>query len=335
MFLELVRKLSRQRPDVAREALRGVGAYARAPRPPQRPARSAIASSGPARLRDHGGAGAPVLLVPSLINPPDILDLDSEVSLADAIAAMGRRSLLLDWGPASDRAELSVSDHVEHLLVPLLRGIGPGATLLGYCLGGTMAIAAANLAPCRDVVTLASPWHFSAYPADAQASLQALWAHSRDAAQALGALPMEVLQAAFWSIDPERTVAKFARFAGLEPQASGARRFIALEDWANEGDPLPYPAARELIEDLFGADLPGSGRWTVAGQAMSDRLDCPLLNLVATRDRIAPAATAPAGETVAIPAGHVGMVVGSARDRLHAELCAFLAPDLAAGSGQG
>ena len=39
----------------------------------------------------------------------------------------------------------------------------------------------------------------------------------------------------------------------------------------------------------------------------------PLLNLTAEHDRIAPAATAPDGKTIAIPAGHVGMIVGSAR----------------------
>ena len=64
-----------------------------------------------------------------------------------------------------------------------------------------MAIAAANLAPVERVVTLAAPWHFSAYPADRRSNVQTLWRHSQSAAQALGALPMEVLQAAFWSLE--------------------------------------------------------------------------------------------------------------------------------------
>jgi polyhydroxyalkanoate synthase len=81
------------------------------------------------------------VLVPSLINPPRILDLDEQVSLTSAIAAMGRRTLLLDWGTADDRAELTVAGHVEQLLLPLLRSIGEPVALVGYCLGGTMAIA--------------------------------------------------------------------------------------------------------------------------------------------------------------------------------------------------
>ena len=99
--------------------------------------------------------------MPSLINPPRILDLDEDVSLAAAIALMGRRSLLLDWGSAHQRAELDIAGHVEQLLLPLLRSIGEPAALIGYCLGGTMTIAAATLTECEQVITLAAPWRFA------------------------------------------------------------------------------------------------------------------------------------------------------------------------------
>ena len=311
-------------PRLARAALAGLLAYEQAvPAPPPQP-RPEIARVGPARLRDCGGSGPVAILVPSLINPPHILDLDGEVSLASAIAGMGRQVLLLDWGEASGRANLDVSGHVEQLLLPLIGKTGEPAALIGYCLGGTMAIAAANLAPVERVATLAAPWKFAAYPAPGRASLQSMWTNAQDAAQSLGALPMEVLQAAFWSLDPERTVAKFARFAELDPASAEARRFVQLEDWANQGEPLPCPAARELIERFFGADLPGRGGWAIGGAAIADRLGVPALHFTAASDRITPAATAPAGDSVEIPSGHVGMIVGSARARLHDGLRRFL-----------
>ena len=277
-----------------------------------------------ATLRDHGGEGPPAVLVPSLINPPRILDLDEEVSLTAAIARMGRRTFLLDWGPADERSGLSVAGHVESLLLPLLRKIDRPPALIGYCLGGTMAIAAGNLAPVERVVTLAAPWHFTNYPEASHRALQAMWQHSEAAAKSLGALPMEVLQAAFWSLDPERTVRKFAEFGRLEPGSSDARRFIELEEWANEGEPLPYPAAKELVAELFGRDLPGFGDWSVGGRTMSGDLPIPSLHLTAERDLIAPPQTAASGTVVAIASGHVGMIVGSARSRLHEELWGFL-----------
>jgi polyhydroxyalkanoate synthase len=323
LFLELVRRVSESDPELARDALAGLRAYERAPRVQRPEPKPEVARVEGACLRDHGGDGPSAILIPSLINPPRILDLDAETSLASAIAQMGRHTLLLDWGEAGKRP-YDVAGHIEHLLLPLLRSIGEPSALIGYCLGGTMAIAAANLIDCERVVTLAAPWKFAMYPDSSRAALMDMWRHSEGASRELGALPMEVLQASFWSLDPERTVRKFAEFGRLDPSGADAQRFVQLEDWANEGEPLPYPAAKELIEDLFERDLPGSGTWQVAGRTMSDRLTAPLLNLTAERDRIVPAATAPAGETVGIASGHVGMIVGSARGGLHEGLRTFL-----------
>jgi polyhydroxyalkanoate synthase len=325
LFLELVRLKAKDDPQLARAALDGLAKYAAANRSEPRPLRPIAAQVGGAALRDHGGSGAPVVLVPSLINPPNILDLDDDASLAASLAKSGRHVLLLDWGPAKDRADLSISDHVEQLLVPLLGALGESAALVGYCLGGTMAIAAANRAKVERVATLAAPWNFAAYPDSSRAALIDLWNGVHAAADSFGRLPMEVLQAAFWALDPERTVAKFARFAELDPDGAEARRFVTLEDWANEGEPLPLPAARELIEDMFGADLPGSGHWLVGGRSMTDALDVPALHFTAADDRIAPAVTAPAGLSEAVPSGHVGMIVGrKARETLHTPLARWL-----------
>ena len=313
-------------PRLARDALTGLQAYERAPRGERLPPRQEIAHARGACLRDHGGDGPPAILIPSLINPPSVLDLDPEVSLANVIAGMGRRTLLLDWGEARSRSGLTVAGHIEELLLPLVCEIGGSAALIGYCLGGTMAIAAANVTPCERVVTLASPWDFFRYSQASRDALQDMWRHSKGTARALGALPMEVLQAAFWSLDPERTVRKFAEFGSVDTGSPEAQRFVALEDWANEGEPLPYPAAKELIEDLFDRNLSGSGEWRVGGRTISDGLAMPALHLTAERDLIAPAVTAPPGNVIGIASGHVGMIVGSARAQLHQALRNFLVP---------
>ena len=325
LFLELVRQVSQHDPALAREALAGLEAYEAAPRPPSRPERPAVARVGGAALRNHGGEGAPTILVPSLINPPHVLDLDQETSLAAALGAARRQVLLVDWGPASERAGLDIGGHVETLLLPLLDAVGEPASLIGYCLGGTMALAAVQLAPAARLATLAAPWHFARYPDDSRAALARLWEQSEAASERLKALPMEVLQAGFWALDPHRTVKKFADFSSLDPGSDQARRFITLEDWANEGEPLPLPAARELFETLYRDDAPGGGQWRVGGQCIGDRTKVPTLHLVAGVDRIVPPESAPEGEQVVIAAGHVGMVVGRARMQLHKALADFLA----------
>lgn len=324
LFLALVRNVAERDPQLARSALVGLHAYMAASRPNLRISYPKLAEAHGASLRDLGGGGRPLILIPSLINPPHILDLDDETSLAKALAKT-HRILLVDWGKAADRASLDVAQHIEQILLPLIADLDAPPALVGYCLGGTMAIAAAQLTPVAGIATLAAPWHFSAYEGKARDALAAIWRDSRGASGQLGALPMEVLQAAFWALDPERTVAKFASFGALDPDSDEACRFVAMEDWANQGEPLPLPSAEELFERMFAADAPGRGNWRVGGRPMSDELPCPALHCIARGDHIVPTATAPDGQKTEIDSGHVGMIVGRARYDLHRELREFFA----------
>jgi polyhydroxyalkanoate synthase len=325
LFLQLLRAQTAAEPARMRAALAGLRKYQEAERAPPPPPMPALAEARGAALRDYGGSGPPVLFVPSLINPPNVLDMGDR-SLLRWLAGRGHRVVLLDWGwPGDDRRSLSVAGHAEEILLPLLVGLGEPADLVGYCLGGTMALAAAKAGVARSVATLAAPWHFDGFPSESRAGLAALWAGARPAAEALGVLPMEVLQSAFWNLDPARTVAKFEAFATLE--GAEARTFIMLEDWANDGPPLAQAAARELFESLFAGDATGAGRWRVAGGiAAPESLACPQLHIVSTTDRIVPAASAVrAGERLDLALGHVGMVVGRhALERVWEPLAAWL-----------
>jgi polyhydroxyalkanoate synthase len=326
LFLELLRSETAGDPERTRRALEGLRRYQEWPRGPAPEPMPALIEQGGAALRDYGGgtSGPPVVFVPSLINPPGVLDLSPERSLLRWLAAQGHRVLLLDWGwPGKDRAALSVTGHIERILLPLVRSLGAPPVLVGYCLGGTMALAAARPAGARAVAVIAAPWRFSGFSAESCASLASLWTAAKPAAESLGVLPMEALQSAFWSLDPARTVAKFEAFASA---AEGkVDEFVRLEDWANDGPPLALAAARELFESFFAADLPGRGGWQVAGET-AEPGGTSLLNIVSTIDRIVPHESAAAcGQRLDLALGHVGMVVGSrAREALWEPLSLWL-----------
>jgi polyhydroxyalkanoate synthase len=328
LFLEMLRSETAAEPGRMQAALAGLRAYQEAERAPPPAPPPALAERLGATLRDYGGGGPPVVFVPSLINPPNILDLRAGRSLLRWLAGEGHRPLLVDWGwDVERRGGLGIGGHVEEILLPLLAAAGERPALVGYCLGGTMAVAAAAPAGARGVATIAAPWRFAGFPDEARAGLARLWAAAGPTARRLEVLPMEALQSAFWSLDPARTIAKFEAFAAMAPESAEARAFVALEDWANDGPPVGEAAARELFEGMFAADLPGRGEWTVGGRRIDPgALACPLLNIVSTTDRIVPHASAiQAGERIDLALGHVGMVVGSrAREALWEPLSAWL-----------
>ncbi len=328
LFLSMLGRETAGAPARLTAALAGLRAYQQAPREAPMPAMPVAAQVGRAVLRDYGGTGPSVVVIPSLINPPGILDLSPETSLLRWLAAQGVHPWLVDWGsPGPEDRALDLAGHVETLLVPLLQGLGAPPVLVGYCLGGTLAAAAAALMPVAGLATIAAPWHFSGYDAPSRAALAAMWAAAGPASSALGLLPIEVLQAAFWQIDPARTIAKYEAFAGMAPDGPAARAFVRLEDWANTGAPLPHAAARALFEDCIAGDRPGTGQWRVGGIPVDPlRLGCPAVEFVSLTDRIVPPATAiglPDRRDLAL--GHVGMIVGGrARTALWEPLAAWI-----------
>ncbi|WP_258558394.1 alpha/beta hydrolase [Sphingomonas sp. CGMCC 1.13658] len=372
LFLDLMRSQTEGDPARRAAVLAGLRAYQAAPRTPRPPDMPIVARAGRAVLRDYGGVGPPAVFVPSLINPPFILDLAEDNSLLRWLSTQGVRPLLVDWGvlnpplhlqgrgtareasggaaersdeagspfrsgplhhashgpppPAELGEEQDIAAHAE-LLLPLLGELGEPAHLVGYCLGGTMALAAAMHARIRSLTLIAAPWHFAGFGPAARDDIAALWQAARPAAEAMGLVPMEVLQSGFWRLDPARTVAKYEAFGRLDPASDSARAFVALEDWANAGAPLPYAAGRDLFEDFIGADVTGRGAWRVGGGTVDPaRLRVPTLEFVSLSDRIVPAPSSARlanGRTLGL--GHVGMIVGSrAREQLWQPLAAML-----------
>ncbi len=284
------------------------------------------AQIGTVTLRAHADHGRPVVIVPSLINSPDVIDLAPGNSLTTALADAGLRPLVVDWGATESHG---LDGAVADRLVPLIAGLGEPVPVAGYCLGGTLALAAAALLgpQVSRLALLATPWHFSGYGAAAREGMARWWTGVARLAEHLGALPMDLLQPAFWALDPAGIATKYADFAASTGDGAA---FIQLEDWANSGVPLSVAAARDLAETLFAGDASGRGAWTIAGQPIdAAALTTPILDIIAGRDHIVPPGAALStngpGTPLRLDAGHVGMVVGRrAPDLLWAPLAAFL-----------
>jgi polyhydroxyalkanoate synthase len=240
--------------------------------------------------------------------------MDAQCSLMGWLADNGVASALIDWGPTAppDRADTLDTLAIERML-PLLGQLPGPVHLVGYCLGGLVAMAAACHADVRSLTLIATPWHFSGYEPQRRAELARMWAHHRPACQQMGLVPMEVMQHGFWTLSPEKLVEKYLKFGALSPDSDSARRFVAVEDWANGGEPLPFALGEQLFEQLYGADITGTGGWSVGGIDICARnVRGPIMEFASASDAIVPLACSPdlPGRQV-LASGHVGMVVGS------------------------
>ena len=282
----------------ARTYIAGIKAYRQHPAKRDAPEAPIVWSEGTTRLRDYGTMpDAPVfLVVPSLINRFDILDLDFAPSFLRTLASAGFRPLVVDWDePGEAEIVFNTGDYVKRLgkiLDFALKKYGTAQVhLLGYCMGGLLALALASLRPSsiKTLCLMATPWDFHQPDPELANKLAAFGAAWREDWQRAGQMPVDILQGLFAVLQPFQAAGKFRAFTRLHPDSMAARQFVLLEDWLNDGVPLPFPVAEECVNRWYGKNETANFAWRVLGQIIDPRkLNMPSYVVVPGRDRIVP-----------------------------------------------
>lgn len=334
-FRRAVEHEARRRLEAFSTGVRRYHQADRLPRPGEPPV---FWQAGTTRLLDYGGENRnapPVLVIPSLINRAYIADLTDGRSFVRDLAAQGYRPFLLDWGaPGEEERTFTLTDYVtgrvEAAVEAVTEDAGQAAHLVGYCMGGNLALAHTHRRPetVRSLVLAATPWDFHAARPEHAALILAAEPWLTPAIGKLGTLPVDALQTMFAGLKPYLTVDKFRRFgeqqracatSAKRPETQASRHFIALEDWLNDGVPLAAPVALECLFGWYGRNTPGTGGWQIAGTPVRpEEISTPALVVVPERDHIVPPASAlalaerlPNAETRRTKSGHIGMVAGS------------------------
>lgn len=321
--------------------LDGIQAWRSFPRQPRPAEPPSIWREGTTRLLDYAPQGGrPVLVIPSLINRAYILDLTQDGSLLRFLATQGLRPLLVDWGaPGPIERGFDIAAYLLRLRKALLRANaiaeGRPVPVLGYCMGGTLAVGLAAQAGTgvASLALMAAPWDFHADRPEQARAVAAFASLHAPLWTALGEVPVDMLQGCFAALDPFLGLRKFARFAAMDPASPSAQAFVALEDWLNDGVPMAAPAALEAMTGWYGANRPALLDWRLGGQAVDPaRIDVPALTLIPAADRIVPPESAlalaralPRVEVIRPGSGHIGMVVGRGmREAVWQPLAEFL-----------
>ncbi len=273
----------------------------------------------------------PILCIMPLINRAYILDLRPGASFVSYLLSQGHDVYLLDWGEWSDEdRSLSLDQLIAQYMARAVRIVakesGGPITMLGYCIGGALAtsfVAVHTEGLIKNLILLTTPIDF------ADAGPFGVWTRPE-------VFPLELLTSVFPAI-PGAYPDVGSKL--LQPLPAGMGQFVRLEEklresrfdvhgwqamfrWVNEGVAFPAGCYRQWIGEFYQQNKLLRGELVLNGQkVLLSNIRCPLLNVVASNDIIAPRPTTNAilkhvgstdKEELMVKGGHVGIVVGRA-----------------------
>ena len=297
----------------------------------------------------------PLVLVFALVNRPYILDITEGKSVVRHFVDRGFDTYLIDWGVPTDAdRHLTLDDYINGYMRDVLdylreRTGCDDASILGYCMGGTMSAMYTALHPqrVRNLILLAAGIDFSS-----RDGLLQLWSDQSvfdvdGFVEAYGNAPAWFLQTSFLMLKPvsnliEKPLALFERLESEEL----IDEYFTMETWINDNIPVPGEVFREFVKYLYQQNRLVKGTMPVGKHTVDlKKITCPVLNLMAQRDDLVPCSqSAPFNDlvsstdrrTIQIPAGHIGLAVGSKAQReLWPQACEWLAARSEALEGTG
>lgn len=271
----------------------------------------------------------PIFLVLPLINRAYILDLRPGASFVEFLLGEGFDVFLIDWGtPGDEDRALDVTTLITRYLPRAARAIqrttgSDQMTVLGYCIGGTLAACFAALNPeiTRNLVLLTAPLDFANAGQFGQMTRRDVFPVDR-LVDTFPIVPGQVPEIGSKLLNPMSSYVGTYRqlWDKLADPTFDVTAWQAMYRWVNEGVPFAGAAFRQWIVEFYQENRLSRDALEMDGRPvrLSD-IRCPLLNIAASRDQIAPRATtsiatervssADASE-ILVEGGHVGIVVG-------------------------
>jgi polyhydroxyalkanoate synthase len=289
----------------------------------------------------------PLLLVYALINRPFIFDLVPGRSFIEYMVDQGFDMYLLDWGaPGPEDQGITFDDYVTEYLSRAVRKVvrlsgADEISMLGYCLGATLAVVYAAHYPqarLRNLILLTAPLDFSSSPDGSMA----MWLEEERLdvdrmVAAFGNVPGELIR--FWAklLKPaENFVGAYVNVWKNLENEQAVRGWQAINRWVEDVIPFAGSAFRQFVLDYVRGNELIQGLHEVEGQVVDlANIRASLLNIVAKYDHLVALSQAESimdlvssedKELRVIPSTHVGiMASGRARYKLWPEVVEWLA----------
>lgn len=278
----------------------------------------------------------PLLVIYALINKPYVLDLQPDKSVIRNLISQGFDTYLIDWGIPSDSDRyLDFEDYIERYIdecVDIVRertGVDK-ISIMGYCIGGTLASIYSALNPHKvaNFIMMASPVYFNTRDGPLHIWTDRAYFDADKIVDTIGNLPPEMLNLAFLSLDPaDNYINKYIVYSTNLDNPAFVQRFLRMEHWIYDSIPMSGEFYRRYIKELYQQDLLARGMFYIGHKRVDlKNIDMPFLNIIAERDTQVPqAASAKLNELISsadkemivFPSGHIGLSVGG---KAHKEL---------------
>lgn len=265
-------------------------------------------------FRSAKADASPILIIPSVINKSDILDINPSRSLCNFLKAH-HHIYLLDW--SSPIEDFTASTYIEDI-IKFARLIHKKhrrqVNLMGYCLGGNLAIASYfHLEQFIDkMVFVATPWDFSKLNYQAPQMLKS----------GISYIPSALITLFINSINSDKIIEKYLTFQDKVLLKDDRQLFFQVEHWTNNGLNLSYSVAKMILEDFYNYNLTFHGRWKIKDMIIDARqIKTPCLVITTNNDRIvshqcssALASFLPKATLIESSLGHVGVIISKKSD---------------------
>jgi polyhydroxyalkanoate synthase len=239
----------------------------------------------------------PLLLVMSLVSKAYIFDLGPGQSLIEFLVKRGHDVYMIDWGvPRPEDSRLKLEDYCLDFIPDCAQQMAKDSgerdfSLLGYCMGGMLALIYAALfpkGPLKNLVCLTSPVNYDGM------GLFRTWSDKKHfdvdrIVDTLGNVPAEMMYNSFQMLRPMTRIVSQIRLWDNMWNDEFVKSSRLLERWGNDQIPFPGECFRQTTKELMWENKLYKNQLVLGGKLVDLlQVRVPCLNIMGQHDDIAP-----------------------------------------------
>lgn len=238
----------------------------------------------------------PLFFVYSLLNKPYILDIGEGSSVIGGLTERGYDVYMLDWGsPRHEDNEISLDSYIlDYLENAMKRAIRHSdteeITLVGYCLGGTIAAILASITelPIKNLVLATVPIDFSIgiVPNKWLEGLQKGEINVDRLAKVYGVIPSDIMYAMFRGLSPIY-ISPYVNLITRAHDKDYVEKWRRMDKWTKDSASFSGASFQQLFNDFYKDNKLLKGELIIGGKQVDlKQIKCPLFVLSTSRDTL-------------------------------------------------